>query len=920
MTTPTINAKIRFQGLEDIKASFARVEADFHASAARMNAVGKKVGDGLTKSVSVANTTIKTTSTIGVRSFSLLKTAASGVLTVLTSSVSMLVSLGRAAVDAAGKLAIVGIGAVAAVNAFGIKVGESISDLGKLAKAAGVPVDKFSRLASATRLAGGSVTDLATGLQTLSDKIIDAAKGGSSEAYFKQLGVSVRDAEGNIKSTEQVLDEVADGLKAVPQDTLRASAAFDLFGSSATKLLPILADGSSGLRKYTDEADKLGATVTDKQSRQATELLAKSRKVREALIGVSFKVSDVLLPELTKNSDKTAAYLAKNADRIAQIVGKALKGISSLSADLARAFLGDVGKIERGWVRRLVPAFRTVKDVVADLLSLIGGGGATRAPWLNDVAKSLQAAWGAAKALSSEIAKAAGFGDSKLPTLAEAVLAVRLAFEDFRNGVEGKSAVVMPWAASLGEAVTNLGTIFGVFAGQIIENRDTIAAAASSISAALAEALTAVVALFEAGEIPDENRFAFLNEWLVYAGEKYDLIKTATLKFVADVKAAFSFLTGFLSGFYDVMDRVAKWVGLDNGVQLGLVVLILKFTGFLGILHTVFSVLSTLLFSINGLISLFTTLGSWITWAFVTVLKPAVAAAATALGLPAAAIVAIGVAIAALVVGIWYYWDEIVAAAKWLGEQLGKVWNGIIAVVDGMWESIKSGAAAAWNWIADKFDGMVELFGDITDSVIKFFEDLWDFVTSAPGKAWDAMVGVWDGMTGYFKGLVDSITGYFKGLWDGVANGASNAWAKVKGIFSFGGDDDAAAGSADKSPRLATGGIIRGPGGPVGDKIKAWLSNGEGIVNAQAVGHYGEGFIHALNNMLVPRTQFATGGIAGQMVPASSGLGNLGSWNLGFDGQRVGKVFADRDVVRAVNRKMTQSAAASRGPAPRWRT
>lgn len=1191
MTTPTINAKIRFQGLEDIKAGLARIESDFAAATSRMNAVGKKVGDGITKSVSVANTTLKTTGTVGARSFGVLRTAAGGLLTVLQTSTSMLVSLGKAAVDAAGKLAVVGVGAVVAVNAFGIKTGEAISDLGKMAKAAGVPAEKFSKLASATRLAGGSLTDLTTGLQTLSDKIIDAAKGGSAEAFFKQIGVSVRDAGGNIKSTEQVLDEVADGLKAVPSDTLRASAAFDLFGTSATKLLPILADGSSGLAKYTAEADKLGTTVTDQQTRQATELLAKSRKVREALIGVSFKISDVLLPELTKNSDKTAAYLATNGNRIAQIVGKALKSISSLSADLARAFLGDVGKIERGWVRRLVPAFRTVKNVVADLLDIIGGGQAKRAPWLNDIAKSLESAWRAAKALGTELARAAGFGESKLPTLAEAAVFVRVAFEDLKKGISGEGGYTMAWVGNVGETVRNLGTAIGTVAGVIIKHKDQITGAAAFISDAFAQLVVAVSRLINGEAIPEDNPFAWLGPVAEYVKANKDSIVSVFAELPKAIVGALEAVKGIFSTVYGIMDRVAKAIGLDSGLQLGLILLILKFTGLGSTIQAIGTAVSTTLFIINGLTGILKTLWSVIAGGLIPIIVKLttffVGASAPVLVF-AGTFAAIAVAIAGTLAVIWIFRDEIWEALKFIGGVLktaaiGVVnailspietfksavrsigeWLGLIdpeeiakpfeeagdrireasgdtvdAIVDqnkdigrsskeaaeeskkvlgdamksiedsgskalgsvsgkladlqadatktaaegteawgGFWKSTEAGGADATAAMGDQVKALQEQYGlsgdemraamsgtfdglsvegaadiaaatkqleglkfsaqdvgaqftaglkdgvakapdgstviadlraqlgelpgqatvvgkDVSEKLKSGFADvqsvssdvigrgfeqagqtsalveqqtaaataamksMWEENAQTQTQAFEQTKSIWSGLDGFFREKVNSslsafrefwgsfsvepqfaymdVTDTFSGLfdyfddvatrigdrmralWNAITAGASDAMGRINGrIPAFGTEEPS--GSADNSPRLATGGIIRGPGGPVGDKIRAWLSSGEGVVNARAVGHYGEGFIHAMNNLLVPKTHFATGGIVGQQVPASSGMGNLGNWNLAVGGQRLGQVYADRDVVRAVNRTLTRSATASRGAAPRWRT
>ena len=59
----------------------------------------------------------------------------------------------------------------------------------------------------------------------------------------------------------------------------------------------------------------------------------------------------------------------------------------------------------------------------------------------------------------------------------------------------------------------------------------------------------------------------------------------------------------------------------------------------------------------------------------------------------------------------------------------------------------------------------------------------------------------------------------------------------------------------------ASGGLISGPGGPTDDRIPAMLSNGEYVVRAQAVSHYGRRFLDDINAIRRPR--FATGGFVG---------------------------------------------------------
>jgi hypothetical protein len=56
---------------------------------------------------------------------------------------------------------------------------------------------------------------------------------------------------------------------------------------------------------------------------------------------------------------------------------------------------------------------------------------------------------------------------------------------------------------------------------------------------------------------------------------------------------------------------------------------------------------------------------------------------------------------------------------------------------------------------------------------------------------------------------------------------------------------------------FANGSYVSGSGGPKSDMIPAMLSNGEYVVNADAVKHYGVGFVDAINSR-----KFASGGIA----------------------------------------------------------
>jgi hypothetical protein len=51
--------------------------------------------------------------------------------------------------------------------------------------------------------------------------------------------------------------------------------------------------------------------------------------------------------------------------------------------------------------------------------------------------------------------------------------------------------------------------------------------------------------------------------------------------------------------------------------------------------------------------------------------------------------------------------------------------------------------------------------------------------------------------------------------------------------------------------------MVRGPGGPTGDRIPAWVSSDEFISRAKSVSYYGPRFYYALNEMRIPRDAIA---------------------------------------------------------------
>jgi hypothetical protein len=138
-----------------------------------------------------------------------------------------------------------------------------------------------------------------------------------------------------------------------------------------------------------------------------------------------------------------------------------------------------------------------------------------------------------------------------------------------------------------------------------------------------------------------------------------------------------------------------------------------------------------------------------------------------------------------------------------------------------------------------------------------------------------------------------------------------------------------ASSAADATVSAAGGGYIRGPGGPTGDKIHAMVSDEEYIHQAAATRFWGLDFMHAINNMRMPR--FSAGGLVGlfspqvprfrdggmvSIAPSQADMQHLGTVDLTTDHGSV-RVAVGRDGLNQLRRAaVMRNMGAS--PKPSW--
>ena len=166
-------------------------------------------------------------------------------------------------------------GGFAAVAAAIIKVEKAMISMTKesaafadniitLSMQTGQSTQQLQEFAYASELIDVSVDTLQGSLTKLTNNMQDTMNGtGNAKASFEALGVSVTNADGSMRSANDVFYETIDALGQVKNETERDAMSMDIFGRSAQDLNPLIIQGSKTLKAYADEAHNVGYVLDD---------------------------------------------------------------------------------------------------------------------------------------------------------------------------------------------------------------------------------------------------------------------------------------------------------------------------------------------------------------------------------------------------------------------------------------------------------------------------------------------------------------------------------------------------------------------------------------------------------------------------------------------------------------------------------
>ena len=259
---------------------------------------------------------------------------ATAVFTKTTSRVSRALSgVGRAA----GAIGLAATAAATAAVALSKSLTKAADDLAKFVRrgvALGFTADQFIGITQAVEDSGGSIKKAEVAFQRFTRSMSDADNGLLSvKRAFDNMGVSLKDGEGNMRAQGEVLSEIIDKLAESGNATEHASSLNYIFGRNWLQLVRISELGVGAMDRYTESVEALGLSVDQ-------DLLAKSEEAQDkmTLLGkivknqVAHNFSEFLAPAISEVSEALIVFTAEvsKADTTTGDFVEALIGLTSI--------------------------------------------------------------------------------------------------------------------------------------------------------------------------------------------------------------------------------------------------------------------------------------------------------------------------------------------------------------------------------------------------------------------------------------------------------------------------------------------------------------------------------------------------------------------------------------------------------------
>jgi hypothetical protein len=213
-----------------------------------------------------------------------------------------------AGVTAIVTAAVIVIGAmIAAVGALGAGIGVLVKTtmnwgrgLDDAMKLLGITSPQAAGLALVSDAVGLSIDDLTLCLDRMAKGLLTVdGKLGSAGKTLKDMGINIKDANGDLRSSPDLLEAIANKLINMKDGTEKVAIEMELFGRGGVKIDEILRQvANGGMQRYIDQAVSMGLALSPDQIDKIHNLGMNINILKDQFTGIAMVLGITFIPVL----------------------------------------------------------------------------------------------------------------------------------------------------------------------------------------------------------------------------------------------------------------------------------------------------------------------------------------------------------------------------------------------------------------------------------------------------------------------------------------------------------------------------------------------------------------------------------------------------------------------------------------------
>jgi methyl-accepting chemotaxis protein len=254
------------------------------------------------------------------------------------------------------------------------KGAEHAKEIKTFSSVTGQSVESLQEFDYAAEMIGVSSDRIRDSLKETTNKMQEARDGNeATAAAYAKLGVSITDANGNLRSAEDVFYDTIDALGQMENRTERDALAMDLMSESAQELNPLIDAGSGALKKYADEAHDMGYVLDNEALTALTEVDDAYQRLQKSQEGAKNQLSAEFAPYLTEFYEKITKLIKDGGQAMKQ---SGLVDSFGMLLETIGNIIAPTDDLANGAVPNLTKALRPLSGLVAtiaDTLQVISG-------------------------------------------------------------------------------------------------------------------------------------------------------------------------------------------------------------------------------------------------------------------------------------------------------------------------------------------------------------------------------------------------------------------------------------------------------------------------------------------------------------------------------------------------------------------